>query len=81
MSAALSKARVSELAAEIRRVGESARKADPQTRGRVSYPAMCGGLHAIVSRLVRELSGDRAAAYIDAAFADAYRDPPEGEAP
>lgn len=76
----LSKERVAQLAAEIRGVGESSRQIDASTHGRISYPAMCGGLQVVLKGLVLELAGKAAAAEIDAAFNAAYADPADGSA-
>lgn len=66
--ARITQARVEQLAIEIKQAARFARGTDPGTRGHVSYPAMCGGLQAILRGFVREACGEKAAAVVDAAF-------------
>jgi hypothetical protein len=74
MSAAqrLSRARVEQLATEIRQAGKHARTIDAKTGGHISYAAMCGGLQAMLRHLVLDLAGDAAAAHIEKAFDDVF---------
>lgn len=71
MSGSLTRARVAQLAQEIRQCAATARVIDPAES--FSYPAMCGGLQATVRALVRDLAGDEAAKETDHAFDDAHR--------
>lgn len=68
------------LAVEIRQCAETARRCDPETKGSISYPAMCGALQATITHFVRRQAGDSAAQAIASAFKDAYREPGDDDA-
>jgi hypothetical protein len=67
----LTRARVNQLAGEIGQAARAARKIDPETKGQVSYPGMCGGLEAILVGLVHDLAGPDAARKINQVLNDA----------
>lgn len=76
----ITRAHVERCAQEIKQAAQFARATDPYTKGRLSYPSMCGGLGAILSGLVREVCGESAAAIIESALEEAYKEAPRGDA-
>jgi len=68
VSAHLTRARVEQVAIEIKQVARFARGIDPATKGHISYPSMCGGLQSVLRGLVHDTAGPAAAALIEAAF-------------
>lgn len=69
----LTQARVRQLAGQIASTGRAARKINPDTKGQISYPGMCGGLEACLVGLVLDLAGPDAARTIDQAITEATR--------
>lgn len=67
----LTQARLQQLAGEIGNAARAARKIDPETKGRISYPGWCGGLEAVLVGLVHDLAGFDAARKINQALVDA----------
>lgn len=67
-------ARVQLAAAQLASSARFARIMDPETEGRISYSAMCGGLEAVVTSLVRDLAGREAGDAFEKALKDVYDD-------
>lgn len=70
----LTQARVQQLAAQIVKSGRATRKLDPETRGHICYPALCGVLQALLAGLVLDLAGTAAAEAINKSLDEIHRD-------
>ena len=66
--------RVQRAATELASSARFARIMDPETDGRISYSAMCGGIEAVVTSLVRDLAGCEAGDALEQAFKTVYDD-------